>query len=64
MKNIIYIMKFFRNFPYADNFDLKNFLINMIIKDFNHWSYCFIIKIAKTIYKVTFQKKEMKSMKF
>ena len=43
-------MKFFRNFPYDDNFDLKNFLINIIIKDFSHRSFCYIKKkLAKTI---------------
>ena len=49
MKNIIYIISFFCNFRYDDNFDLEISFINTIIKDFNHWSYCFIIKIAKTM---------------
>ena len=54
MKNIIYIMKIFDNFPYDDNFDLENFLLNMITKDFIHWCYFFIVKI------INIQKKHVK----
>ena len=48
-KNIIYTMKYFHKFPYNDNFDRENFLLKIIIKDISHWSYCFTIRIAKTI---------------
>ena len=36
MKNTIYAKRFFGNFPYDDNFQLENFLLKTIIKDFSH----------------------------
>ena len=36
MKNNIYIMEFLDKFPYNNNFDLKNFFLNMITEDFSH----------------------------
>ena len=36
MKNFIYIMKFFGNFIYVDNFELESFLLYIIINDFSH----------------------------